>query len=143
MNSTVYANAFLKFSTKNTLDDFSSLTENSPEKIIFWVFSIVTSFLGPPLLYGIIWFERYGGSDTKRTLLNMFTVINCWVLIFYTFIVQIPEVIRFSFGPLPEFICLAQTFFKPYLSCIILLNTDAIITARYLFHKPVLNVPKS
>ncbi len=43
--------------------------ENNIFKNVSIVFAIVSAFTGPALLYGIIWFEKFG-SDIKRTLLN-------------------------------------------------------------------------
>ena len=58
-------------SVTEKMDDFySGLMENNVWKITSLVFAILSTLIGSTLVYGIIWFERFG-SDSKRTLLNM------------------------------------------------------------------------
>jgi hypothetical protein len=52
-------------------DDFySGLMENNVWKVTSVVYAILTAPIGSTLVYGIIWFERFG-SDSKRTLINL------------------------------------------------------------------------
>jgi hypothetical protein len=46
-----------------------------------------------PLIYSIIWFERYG-SDNKRPLLNKLVSSICWLGVFWFLVVQPIDVLR-------------------------------------------------
>ena len=49
---------------------YSTLMENNVWKVVAVGYAIVSIIVQVVLLYGIIWFERFG-SDKRRTLLNM------------------------------------------------------------------------
>jgi hypothetical protein len=68
-------------------DFFSGLFENRPSKLAFVFSSIVGGLVLLPMVYSIIWYERYG-SDTKRTMLNKFVSSLCWTCFEY-FVVQV------------------------------------------------------
>ena len=113
-------------------DSLVSLMENHPEKIFCLFFSIVTIIVAPPLLYSIIWFERFG-SDAKRTLLDMLLARNCWILIVALYFSHTLDIIRFSYGPLYNTLCGFQNIFKSSIFCMTILNADAIQIARYIY----------
>ena len=52
-----------------TKDYFAGLFEDRPSKIFAIVFSSLIGIVISFLIYGIIWYERFG-SDNKRTLIN-------------------------------------------------------------------------
>ena len=113
-------------------DSYPSLTENHYEKIICLIFSIFTLVVAPPLLYSIIWFERFG-SDAKRSLLDMLLARNCWILISFFFFSHTLDMIRYIYGPLGKILCGFQNIFKSSIFCMIILNADAIQIARYIY----------
>ena len=49
---------------------YSTLMETNVWKVVAVGYAIVSIIVQVVLLYGIIWFERFG-SDKRRTLLNM------------------------------------------------------------------------
>ena len=114
------------------VDSFPSLTYNNPVKIICIIFSTFTIIVAPPLLYSIIWFERYG-SDQKRSLLDMLLARNCWIIIFALYFSHTLDIARYSYGPLSKIFCGFQNIFKSSIFCMIILNADAIQMARYIY----------
>ena len=106
------------------------------EKNVPLVFSLIVSTLvvifAPPLLFAIIWFERFG-SDKKRTLLNMFVYMNCWTIIVFSLLGQVPEIVIYTFGPLPHTFCYIHTLVRQSIFFSILMYIDAIIVFRYVY----------
>jgi len=113
-------------------DFFSFLIENKYERWICLVISIIAILLVPPFLYSIVWFEKYG-SDEKRTLLNRLVSKNCLNGISFLILTQIPEIIRYTYGPLPDLLCSVHMICKTSHIWIFWLNIDAIILTRYFF----------
>jgi hypothetical protein len=52
-------------------------------------------------MYGIVWYEHYG-NDLKRILLNMLVSSMSWVGIVWYVLLQPIEMLRYTYGPLPE-----------------------------------------
>ena len=113
-------------------DFFHFLIENNLERGISLTISILAVILGAPLLMCIIWFERFG-SDKKRTLLNRLVAMNCWAVIEFLLLSQIPEIIRYFFGPLPEFFCYLHVILRTAFIWVFLLYINAILIVRYIF----------
>jgi hypothetical protein len=67
-----------------------SKTALRPSKIAAVAFSGLGGLVLLPLVYFIIWYERYG-SDHKRTLLNKLVSSLCWSFFEWFFIVQVPQ----------------------------------------------------
>ena len=111
---------------------FSALTENNPLQILSLTIAITCTLICPPLLYAVIWFEKFG-SDKKRTLINKLVAINCWNSIGYLIFVQTPEILRFVYGPLPEVICSLQNVLRFSFGCSIILNAVATLVANYAY----------
>ncbi len=83
---------------KSSEDVFYILFETSLIKSLFVIIFILLSILNFLLLYGIIWFERFG-SDQKRTLMNELLSSISWVFIFliiWYFIKQLTCKLQFS-----------------------------------------------
>ena len=89
------------------MDLYPSLTASSMPHNISIATAFASVIIGPPFLFGIIWFERFG-SDKKRTLLNMFATKVCWTNILLLVIVRTLEIVRFTMGPLPFGLCCIQ-----------------------------------
>ena len=111
-------------------DFYPSLTENNAERIMSITLAIVCILFGTPLLYSVVWFERFG-SDNKRTLLTMFVAMKCWIAIALSLFVQTLEIARITFGPLPKMICGLQIVLKFAAAAALLLYTDATALAHY------------
>jgi hypothetical protein len=70
--------------------------ENGISKIFSIIFAIILLCISLPLLYGIIWYERYG-VDLKRTLINQLFMSVCWYLMIGISFLQVSMIIRFLF----------------------------------------------
>ena len=114
------------------IDFFHILIENNLERRISLSITILITIIGPPLLLCIIWFERFG-SDNKRTLLNRLVAINCWTGIEALLLSSIPEIVRFTYGPLPELFCSIRVIVATALGWVFILYIDAILIVRYFF----------
>ncbi len=101
------ANNFVKMPGHNESDYFSFLMEPNPMKYIGLFISISCIFIGPILIYAIIWYERYG-SNNHRTFLNMIVSMYSLSVLVFIFFVQIPETLRVIIGPLPTYVCSLQ-----------------------------------
>jgi amino acid permease len=76
-------------------------------KYIGLLISTACIFVGPILIYGIIWYEKYG-SNNRRTFLNMIVSMYCLSALVFIFFVQVPETLRGIIGPLPTYVCSSQ-----------------------------------
>ena len=121
---------FLKDNSKS--DFFSGLFEKHPAIIIGVIFTIMSSLFNIPLLLSVIWHEKFG-TDKKRTVLNKLVASVCWSAIFSGLFGQLPEIIRYCFGPLPTTICYMHFVFKNIFAVQMILLYDAITIMRYLF----------
>jgi len=101
------ASCFEKMSQYNESDYFSFLMEPNPMKYIGLLISTACIFVGPILIYGIIWYEKYG-SNNHRTFLNMIVSMYCLSALVFIFFVQVPETLRGFIGPLPTYVCSSQ-----------------------------------
>ena len=88
--------------------------------------------IGTPLLYGIISFERLGQFG-KRTLLNMLSATICWINIWQMVIDRTLEIILFTTGPWPYYLCNIKVGFKVFLISSMALTFNATAVTRYLF----------
>jgi hypothetical protein len=105
---------------------------DSIERILCLTLTIVSIILGTPILYFIIWYEKYG-SNQKSTLINMFITMNCWSFIGMSVFVQTSVMFRYIYGQLPVFICNLQSVLKYSVVSSILLNTNATNLAHYAY----------
>ena len=108
------------------------LSVKNPLLIVSLLLSVLVTIFGPPLLFAVIWFERFG-SDKKRTLLNMLVNMNCWTSIAFIILGQIPVIIIYTFGPLPVMFCILHTTVRLSIICSILMIFNAIIIFRFIY----------
>ena len=110
---------------------FELVNERNPFQALCVIFTIVSIVIVTPAFYGIIWYERFG-SDKKRTLMNKLVSGICWSAIEWNLISQTAFVLRFTYGPLPTFICFGVFILRKaiILQCFIYLN--AISITRYV-----------
>ena len=88
--------------------------------------------IGPPLLLGIINYQRFG-TDRNRTVLNLLTSTICWVNIWQLYIIRSLEILHFTAGPLPEQVCCFKITVKNFIISTTVLLLDAKAVTRYLF----------
>ena len=74
--------------TATSTDYFAAVFESRVSKISAVSFSAVAGLILLPLVYVIIWFERFG-SNLKRTFLNKMVSALCWTCFEWFFIVQV------------------------------------------------------
>jgi len=84
-------------------------------KVLFLIFNILLTFIGPSLLYSIIWYERFSSDLRCRTLMNqllshiyIFSLVGC-------FIVRIPSLSIVFIGPFSSTTCDVIIFLGRYL----------------------------
>lgn len=116
----------------STIDYYPALIENNKSRIICLSTCIFTVIIGFPFLWSIIWFEKYG-VDKTRTIINMLVSRIALNLMNFLTLDQIPEIVRYIIGPLPDFVCLCQVIFRDSFTLIALPHIDAIVIIRYLF----------
>ena len=100
-----------QYNNLSSADQFPVLTENNFAKIFGCLISGINIVAAPPLLSFIIWFERYG-NDNKRTLINRLVLMICLTIIVFLLSAQPLEIVRFTYGPLPDAVCCYQNIVK-------------------------------
>ena len=96
------------------------------------VFAGLGIIIGPPLLFGIIRFEKYG-CGSKRTILNMLASNICWINLALLLIVRPLDILLFTGGPFSSGLCALKVSLKVFLLCSLVLTFDAVVVVRYLF----------
>ena len=109
-----------------------NMSVKNPLLIVSLLLSVLVALLGPPLLFAIIWFERFG-SDKKRTMLNMLVNMNCWTSISFIILGQVPEIIIYTFGPQPMLFCRIHAVVRLSIICSILMSLNAIAIFRFFY----------
>lgn len=110
---------------------FGGLMENRPSKVLALIFACCTNPLNVLLLYGIVWYEKYG-TDNKRTLMNKLVASQCWNLIGLYVISQPVEILSFLMGRLPSQGCFINVVVKNSFKTCMLLLLDSTILVQYL-----------
>jgi len=104
----------------------------------FQVCGILTSFVNviavTPILFLIIWFERFG-TNHNRSLINQFVTSTCWCGIAFNIFGQIPEIIISIFGPFHENFCFVHIIVKNAIlgQFVILLTGISVVKYTYIF----------
>jgi hypothetical protein len=115
-----------------TDDYFHVLRENNLYKMICVSLSVLIMVILLPLIYGVIWFERFG-SDKKRTLLNMLVSSACWTVILCGIMLQVPDIVHIVIGPLPATVCFFQAVLRSAFASEFLFYFDAIVVVRFVY----------
>ena len=113
-------------------DYFAIAFQNSPLKTCTLTITIICLIILIPTGYGIIWFEHYG-SDKKRTLINRLFSSLCWTSLQYYVLVFPLEIARYTYGPLPEVVCLIHLIHKNAFTVQFSLFGNAVTLSHYLF----------
>jgi hypothetical protein len=85
-----------------------------------------------PLLFSIIWYER-GGFEKHQIFTNKLVSSICWTAIELFLLIHTTLFARFTFGPLPRWICFWQLVFRRAILKQFVLLLDAIMLARFAF----------
>ena len=117
--------------TDDVHDLYSSLTIPNAARRACLILAVAAVGFGLPFFFSVIWFEK-NGSDKKRTILNMLVSKVNWTMINYLLFVQVPEIVRYIYGPLPDFICYSQHLVRYVLVWSLILLFDSITTMQYL-----------
>jgi len=115
--------------TKETF--FCEAFKNRSSKTAIIVLSTILSLMDIGLLYGAVWYERFG-SDNRRTLINRLFTSLCWSGI-VAMVIGWTDVWRYIVGPFPSPICSFQILIKDSVKTAILFFFDAVAVSRYLF----------
>ena len=110
---------------------FGGLMENKPSKILSLLFSCFTVPTNIMLLYGIVWYEKYG-TDNKRTLMNKLVASQSWNLIGPYLFSQPVEILSFIIGRIPPQACFINIILKNSSKTCMLLLLDSTILVQYL-----------
>jgi hypothetical protein len=100
-------------------------------KISLSVSLIITAIL-VVLLLGIILFDQIR-SDLKRIIITRLFCSGCWFSIGYLFLVQLVDIFRYIYGPLPEFVCFYHHVIKNAMSQQLLIILNLVVIFRYVF----------
>ena len=111
-------------------DFFKDMMVNSFVKTVSLAISMLGILLCSFSLSAIIWYEKYG-IDQKRTIINMYSAMFCWVCLEFLFFIQIPESVRFVYGPLPIIICHGQSIMRNCIVAMWLSYMNASIITKY------------
>jgi hypothetical protein len=130
MNSTSIIFEVVKFQMEN--DFFGPVYELEPLKIILGFLSISFVILLVPLLVSIIWFDWYG-SDQKRIFINRLVSSIAFCFFAQLILIQIPEIMRYMTGPLPNWFCFWHYALKNTIAIQEILYFGIIAVVRYLF----------
>jgi hypothetical protein len=114
----------------NETDFFQELFEAKTSKTIFMTTSILLMLTGSVLAYSIIWYERFG-SDSKRTILNQLSSLQCWTEVEFILFVTLLEWVRYITGPMPVFPCWFHMVIKNGLIAKLLFLQTGLIISRY------------
>lgn len=119
--------------SNEALNYFLLLLEKEPvSKYTTATLALIMIIVLVPVLYSIIWYEKFG-SNKRKTIINYFLSSICWNLIIWLLTVQMVAVTRAIYGPLNHYVCLGTFILRRALATNILLLLDAISLVRYLF----------
>ena len=95
----------------NSTDFYGQIYQIQFCKISGIFLSLINIFVLTPLLYSIIWYERYG-TNQHRTLINQLVAYSCWHSISYNLVGQTAEIALSIFGPFSPWFCHWQLILK-------------------------------
>ena len=130
MNLTSIIFEIIKFEKEN--DFFGPVYELGPLKIMLGFISISFVLLLVPLLVSIIWYEWYG-SDQKRIFINKLVTSIALCFLTQLILIQIPEMLRYMTGPLPNWFCFWHYVLKNTIAIQEIVYFGIIALVRYLF----------
>ena len=96
------------------------------------ILCITGSIILIPMVYGIIWYEKYG-SNQKCTLINKLVSSLCWSCFEWFIAIQTVDMFRYVFGPLSSTACLTVNNLRFVIYKQQILLMDAINIIRYIY----------
>lgn len=88
----------------NNSDNIYLIYEPQWSKTCGIIISLMSTLVLLPLFYSIIWYEKYA-SNSNQTFLNKIVASICFACIFWLLFAQLPDTIRYTFGPFSPLIC--------------------------------------
>ena len=117
----------------NMIDDFAAVFDSLALKICVALTTFMEFFLGLPLFYSLILFDRYGGDSMKRSLSNYLTSQIAYPVIIMIIFNRPTIVWRVFMGPLNSIVADFSIFIQnSTVVWVILCQTEGILT-RALF----------
>jgi hypothetical protein len=83
-------------------------------KLLNLILNVIILFLGPLLLYAVIWYERFSADLNYRTLINQLLSHLCWIEIFSCIFSRLGYFVIYFLSPLPAAICDLAIFLGRY-----------------------------
>ena len=109
---------------------FTAIEHARVSKYFALLFSSLGIFFTTPVLYGIIWYER---NNHHRTLINQNLASGMCFAMSWNFLVQIPTLFRYVFGPFNQPLCVLDMTIRNALLMQGLMYIDATMIIRYIF----------
>jgi hypothetical protein len=114
---------------------FHGLLQTSSHKLLIVGIALFLTLLGELLTSGGIWYD-YCTSNTYKTLVHRISTAIAWMILIMIPVLEVLDVMRFLFGPMPELFCLFNIIFRNTIKTQMLLFGDFFIVTRYalIFH---------
>ena len=114
----------------NFFEFYGQIYQIHPFKIYGICLSMINIFVLTPMLYAIIWYERFG-SNQRRTLINQLVAASCWHSVAYNLVGQTAEIALSIFGPFSSWFCHCQLVLKNVVNLQQMLIILAMIVVKY------------
>ena len=98
----------------STCNFYTGLQSWDSLKITVVVLNVLIVFIGPFLLYLVIWYERFSSDIMYRTLINQLLSRLCFIEILSCFFSRLSFFSSYCFGPLPSRVCDFSTLLTRY-----------------------------
>jgi len=124
---------------KSSLEEyyFKGFQDWDELKFVFMGFHLIVTFVTPPLLLSIIWYENYGCDAHHRTVVNILLSHICWAQLTRSFFARIPNgVVIMIVWPVSRYFCEAAIFVSRfyYLFMIMEILLWQVMKYIYIFH---------
>jgi hypothetical protein len=96
---------FQNSSVYNSGNFYEGLMEWDWLKLVYITFHILLTFFAPSVLYGIVWYERFGLEMQYRCLTNMLLSHICWITVAKCLTLRIAFVSLLFVSPLSSYKC--------------------------------------
>ena len=124
----------MAFQNSSTITDttfFSNAYKNDRYMALGIAISICNLFALTPILYTIVWYERFG-SEHPRTLLNQLVASTCWNGIAQNILVIPMSILNDLLGPMSLSFCQIHFLLKNSILLHLLLMLTIIIFVKYI-----------
>jgi hypothetical protein len=125
--------SFQNISNENSGNFFAGFLEWDMFKLIYLIFHIALTFLAQPVLYSIVWYERFGSGLHYRTLTNRILSHICMISIVRCLTARIPYVAILFMSPLSLTKCDLLIFVGQYSFLCTLIEIEIWQLAKYFY----------